>query len=74
MHSQENGNRNIRIVEKIDARRGEVEPAEHVGGHHGRHGHRSHAEEELSRQADQKQHQVHVRREELRARNALCPT
>ena len=72
MHPQKDGNRDIRIVEEIDTRYGEIDAAEQVHRHHGRHGHRSHAEKELSGQADEK-HQVHLRRIELRTCNVLPP-
>src|SRR5262245_34808830 len=73
MHSQENGNRNVRIVKKVDSCRGEVKQSEEVRRQHGGYRHQSHAEKELSRETDDKQHEVHLRRIKLRARNFFAP-
>ncbi len=73
MHPEKNRYRDVRIAEEIDARRGEVDEAEQVRGYHRRHRHGRDAEEVLSRQADEKQEQVHVRGIKLRHRDVLCP-
>src|SRR5687768_7005818 len=73
MHPKKDRNRNVRIVEEINSSRREIEEAEQVSRHHSRHGHGGHAKEELSRQTNQKQHQVHVGWIELGNRDLGTP-
>ncbi len=62
-----------RIVEEVDTRSCVVHEPEQIRRDHGRHRHRRHPEEGLAGQADEEQHQIHVRRIELRARDLRSP-
>src|SRR5262249_39757055 len=73
MHSQKNRNWNVGIVEEINAGRRVIDQSKRVCRQHSRHCHERDAEEELSRQADQKQHEIHMWREELSSRNLPAP-
>src|SRR2546427_553798 len=73
MHTEEDRDRYVRVVEEIDTGDREVQEAEHIRRCHRRQRHRCDAEEELARKADEKQHRVHVRRIKLRASNGLAP-
>src|SRR5262249_2215695 len=73
MHSQKDRNRNVRIIEKVNAVRGVVDETEDVSRKHRGHRHQRYAKEILPGKADQKEHQVHVRRIKLCVRDFPAP-